>query len=577
MTGKATFGFDLPHEHEEDKVEIIRKRIQENIGAIQGSEYAKNLLKKFRSRRKKPISGKAAIMGAQLATAMIFDLFGINIDPVAAMRLFGSKFADMLGEEGEEEYEWYIDPETGEPMKRRKRKPFPRLEIIKDKKTKKMYVIAESGEKLELYEEGETKKLMFRTNSGNVFEVPENMEIWEDPMTGKLWLQEKRNLGMEVFVDEDGRMFFRTKDGKLMEIIKDPITGKIYLRTESGTLKEMPGNMEVYVDPLTGKLYFGEKPPAPSMEVFFDEKTGKQYIRTEDGQLLEVVVGEDGKIYLRTQSGTFRELPPGMQLYTDPATGKLIIGTAPPPEDPRTEVIFDPITGKQYIKTASGKLLELVQGADGKMYLRTESGNLRDLPPGVEVYKDPLTGKMYVGKPPPTNDFVAEVFVDPVTGKQYIRTQSGNIMELVQGADGKTYLRTKSGNLRELPDDMMLYIDPVTGKSYIGKKATDQGSELIYDPKTGKTYMRMADGKLMEVVFDEATGKRYLRSESGTLTELKDMEIYTDPVTGKTYLRLTFKNFMHFKNQETIPKNCSVLLNIELDTNRTFLEISYWY
>ena len=159
-----------------------------------------------------------------------------------------------------------------------------------------------------------------------------------------------------------------------------------------------------------------------------------------------------------------------MQLYTDPVTGKLVVGTAPPPEDPRAEVIFDPETGKQYIRTASGKLLELVQGEDGKMYLRTESGNLRDLPRGIEVYKDPLTGKLYVGKPPPDSNFVAEVFVDPITGKQYIRTQSGNVLELFQGADGKTYIRTKSGNLRELPPDMMLYTDPVTGKSYIGKK-----------------------------------------------------------------------------------------------------------
>ena len=422
-----------------------------------------------------------------------------------------------------------------------------RLEIEVDKKTKKMFVIAETKEKLELFFDEATAsaeypkgKLMFRTKSGNIFEVPDNMEIWEDPLTGKMWLQEKRNLGMEVFVDEDGRMFFRTKDGKLMEIIKDPVTGKIYLRTESGTLKEMPGNMEVYVDPLTGKLYFGEKPPQPKMEVFYDEKTGKQYIRTEDGQLLEVVVGEDGKIYLRSESGTLRELPPGMQLYTDPKTGKLIVGTAPPPEDPRAEVIIDPVTGKQFIRTASGKLLELVQGEDGKMYLRTESGNLRDLPPGVEVYRDPLTGKLYVGNPPPDNsDFLAEVFVDPVTGKQYIRTQSGNVLELFQGADGKTYIRTKSGNLRELPSDMMLYTDPVTGKSYIGKKATgDQGNELIVDPVTGKTFMRMPDGSLAEVVFDEATGKRYLRTKSGRLQELGNMEVYTDPVTGKTYLRL---------------------------------------
>ena len=42
-----------------------------------------------------------------------------------------------------------------------------------EKKTKKMFVTAETGEKMELfYEEPEAKqKLMFRTKSGNVFQV----------------------------------------------------------------------------------------------------------------------------------------------------------------------------------------------------------------------------------------------------------------------------------------------------------------------------------------------------------------------------------------------------------------------
>ena len=41
-----------------------------------------------------------------------------------------------------------------------------------------------------------------------------------------------------------------------------------------------------------------------------------------------------------------------------------------------------------------------------------------------------------------------EIFTDPITGKQYIRTEDGEILEIVVGEDGKTYLKTKSGKLR---------------------------------------------------------------------------------------------------------------------------------
>ena len=41
-----------------------------------------------------------------------------------------------------------------------------------------------------------------------------------------------------------------------------------------------------------------------------------------------------------------------------------------------------------------------------------------------------------------------EIFIDPITGKKYIRTEDGEILEVVIGEDGKTYLRTKSGKLR---------------------------------------------------------------------------------------------------------------------------------
>ena len=41
-----------------------------------------------------------------------------------------------------------------------------------------------------------------------------------------------------------------------------------------------------------------------------------------------------------------------------------------------------------------------------------------------------------------------EIFTDPVTGKMYVKTKDGEILEVFVGADGKTYFRTKSGTLK---------------------------------------------------------------------------------------------------------------------------------
>ena len=43
--GVATFGFELPNEKEKDTAELIRERITANIGALQGSEYARDMLR----------------------------------------------------------------------------------------------------------------------------------------------------------------------------------------------------------------------------------------------------------------------------------------------------------------------------------------------------------------------------------------------------------------------------------------------------------------------------------------------------------------------------------------------------
>ena len=44
----------------------------------------------------------------------------------------------------------------------------------------------------------------------------------------------------------------------------------------------------------------------PGLQIFTDPLTGKMYVKTKDGEIMEVVIGEDGKTYLRTKSGTLK-------------------------------------------------------------------------------------------------------------------------------------------------------------------------------------------------------------------------------------------------------------------------------
>ena len=59
-----------------------------------------------------------------------------------------------------------------------------------------------------------------------------------------------------------------------------------------------------------------------------------------------------------------------------------------------------------------------------------------------------------------------EIFTDPITGKQYIRTEDGELLEIVVGEDGKTYLKTKSGKLRGISQTSELERNEIFMKSH---------------------------------------------------------------------------------------------------------------
>ncbi|XP_063729233.1 uncharacterized protein LOC134856841 [Symsagittifera roscoffensis] len=513
----------------------MKERLIENMMFLYSALLTKGLLKKLRA--KKGLYRRVAL----IAAAVLSHLYGdsLQMDIRLAARLFGAQLADLLGDN--EEFETYIDPLTGEVKTRRKRKPLPKLEVIVDADGR-MWVITDSGEKMELFKDPKTGKWMFRTQSGTLIPVPENLDLITDPITGKLYLAEKRDPGVEIFVDPlTGKMYIRTKDGQKLEIMRDEKTGKLFMRTASGNWVELPDDLQVYTDPVTGKIFLGQPPPPPPpMEIYTDPLTGKQYLRTADGELLELVMGEDGKYYVRTESGNLRALPDDMQMFTDPVTGKTYMGANPAAGyaiggGDAFEMFTDPVTGKTYIRTRDGQIMEVyVDPETGKTYFRTKSGRLKELPADMELYVDPITGKSYIRQ---TKDPGLEIFTDPVTGKMYMRTKDGEVLEVIVGEDGKTYFRTKSGNLKEIGDHLEMYVDPITGKMYLGERR-NPGMEMWTDPDTGITYVRTADGQVLEMWTDPDTGKTYLRTKSGRIVSEVDenMMMYTDPKTGKRYL-----------------------------------------
>ena len=108
---------------------------------------------------------------------------------------------------GADELEWYIDPTTGEMKQRRKRKEIPKLEIFVDKDGK-MYVVTETGERIEVFKDPRTGKLMFRTKSGKLIEVPGSLDVFTDPITGKMYLGEKKGKIFFFWTKKQTEKFF---------------------------------------------------------------------------------------------------------------------------------------------------------------------------------------------------------------------------------------------------------------------------------------------------------------------------------------------------------------------------------
>ena len=55
-------------------------------------------------------------------------------------------------------------------------------------------------------------------------------------------------------------------------------------------------------------------------------------------------------------------------------------------KDPGFELTVDPLTGKMYMRTKDGEVVEVVRDeATGKLYIRTKSGRLKELGDHLEV------------------------------------------------------------------------------------------------------------------------------------------------------------------------------------------------
>ena len=64
----------------------------------------------------------------------------------------------------------------------------------------------------------QTNFQVIRNNILFFLELGDHLEMYVDPVTGKMYLGERRNPGMEVFVDpETGITYVRTADGKKVD------------------------------------------------------------------------------------------------------------------------------------------------------------------------------------------------------------------------------------------------------------------------------------------------------------------------------------------------------------------------
>ena len=102
----------------------------------------------------------------------------------------------------------------------------------------------------------------------------------------------------------------------------------------------------------------------------------KTYVRKDDGELMEIIRDRfSTKTYLRTKSGRVIELD-----GSEDGDGGM-------------DVYYDPLTGKTWVRGQDGEMLELIKDEKtGKMYLRTKSGRLQEVGAHLEFYKDPITG-----------------------------------------------------------------------------------------------------------------------------------------------------------------------------------------
>ena len=80
------------------------------------------------------------------------------------------------------------------------------------------------------------------------------------------------------------------------------------------------------------------------------------------------------------------------------------------------QVFTDPVTGKKYVKTADGQILEIWTDPEtGKTYLRTKSGKIvSEIDDSMMFYTDPRTGVTYLATKPGAAQ--TSVFTDPTTG-----------------------------------------------------------------------------------------------------------------------------------------------------------------
>ena len=237
-----------------------------------------------------------------------------------------------------------------------------------------------------------------------------------------------------------------------------------------------------------------------------------------------------GKGYIDVTKKTLDSIP-RKQEHLDFSTGKGFSAYSMEDLCSDSQLYFDPSTGKLTTSPHSAYSMEDCSDDDG------------------EFYSYPRTGRRVTTSPPSAFSMEdlcsdSQLYFDPSTGKLTTSPPSAYSMGKCSDDDSEFCAYPSTGrrafSMEDYCDGSELYFDPSTGKlttsppsAYSMEECSDDDREFCVYPSTGRRAFSMEDYcDDSELYFDPSTGK-LTTSPSSAYSMDDDSEFYFDPNTGK--------------------------------------------